>query len=471
MHGASESVGEGMPSMKTLLINAPIRLEARPNCIPYGLATVAAVLRERGHEVKIYDANALRPDARRLEQDLLRAEWDIAGVSGLVTTFSFQVWIIERLKAMNPQAPVVSGGGLATSIPRLLFKNAPLDFAVLGEGEETMAELVETLERGDAPLSVQGLAYREEGRVRITPPRPNIPDLDTVPFPAWDLLPMEVYLPNPVWGGEARNSSGFPPHVRVSRSMNVISSRGCPFACEFCYHLFGRSHYRFRSAENVAAEVEQLVDRYGVDFVGFVDDNMMASEKRLLEFCDLLERRKLPITWGCHARVTSAKPDILQRMAETGCVWIGYGIESGSQRILDAMNKKVRVEEARRAVLRTRQAGMFANTTFIFGYPGETLETIQETIDFKKSLGIRCGSFFATPYPGTPLYEKCRDRIPDEETYILSLGNATQFTVNLTDFEEARLFRLKQAMDENSDVLERPESVLSGEPTAGYATK
>jgi radical SAM superfamily enzyme YgiQ (UPF0313 family) len=196
-----------------------------------------------------------------------------------------------------------------------------------------------------------------------------------------------------------------------------------------------------------------LMDLYHVDFVGFVDDNMMASKKRILAFCELMKEKKFPLSWGCHGRVTSAEPEVLDRMARAGCVWIGYGIESGSQKMLNAMNKKTTVARAKKAIGDTRKAGIYANTTFIFGYPGETINTIQETIDFKKELGIACGSFFATPYPGAPLYEDIREKIEDEEAYVRSLGNATEFTINLTEFDDQTLFRLKKAMDENHDVI------------------
>jgi radical SAM superfamily enzyme YgiQ (UPF0313 family) len=162
------------------------------------------------------------------------------------------------------------------------------------------------------------------------------------------------------------------------------------------------------------------------------------------------------VTWGCHGRVTSAKPDILGRMAEVGCIWIGYGIESGSQKILDAMNKRATVRQAKQAIIHTRNAGIFPNTTFIFGYPGETVETIQETIDFKKEMELECGSFFATPYPGAPLYEQTRHLIKDERAFIRSLGNATEFAVNLTHFDNETLFELKKAMDANKDVIWKP---------------
>ena len=441
--------------MKVLLINSPIRLDADPSCIPYGLAIMASTLWGHGYEVDIYDINGLRPEKSEIRDTLKEIPWDVVGVSGLITTFEFQTWLITQLKAMNAHAPIISGGGLATTSSELLFRHTPVDITVLGEGEQTLLELCRVLENGGDLDNVAGIAFRKGDRIMKTAPRENIDDLDSIPFPAWELLPMDIYLQNPIWGDLAGNSSGFRKDVNITRSMNVISSRGCPFSCNYCYHLFGRSKYRLRSPRNIMEEIECLVDQYGVDFIGFVDDNMMASEKRLMEFCDLMKERRFPITWGCHGRVTNAKPDVLKQMADTGCVWIGYGIESGSQKILDAMNKRAMVARAEQAISETRKAGIFPNTTFIFGYPGETLDTIQETIDFKRHMGIQCGSFFATPYPGTPLFEQIRHRIKDQESFIQSLGNATEFTINLTRFEDETLFRLKKAQDENRDVKRR----------------
>jgi anaerobic magnesium-protoporphyrin IX monomethyl ester cyclase len=441
--------------MRILLINSPVRLDAKPNCIPYGLATIASTLRNEGFEVEILDLNALRPSRKEILETLEGKSWHLVGLSGLITTYQFQTWLISKLKRINPDAPVVSGGGLATSSSDILFEKSPLDIAVIGEGEETMLELCRALDEGDDLRPIRGIRFREGEWIITNPKRKNIPHLDDIPFPAWDLLPMDIYLQNPIWGDVAGNSSGFRSGVRVTRSMNIITSRGCPFSCNYCYHLFGRSSYRFRSAQNVVDEIEALVDGYGTDFIGFVDDNMMASETRLLEFCNLMEKKKFPLTWGCHGRVTSAKPEILQRMAETGCVWIGYGIESGSQEILNAMNKKATVAQAKEAVVNTREAGIFPNTTFIFGYPGESPRTIQETIDFKREMAIQCGSFFATPYPGTPLYERVKGHIKDDEGFIMRLGNATDFTVNLTRFSDEEFFALKKAMDENMNVSQR----------------
>ncbi len=439
--------------IKVLLVNSPIRLNAKPNNIPYGLATVASALMEQGFDVDIFDVNALRPSKGQIVESLENMHWDIVGVSGLITTITFQKWLVTELKRINSEAPIVSGGGLATSCPELLFEETWVDIAVIGEGEQTMPDLCRAIEARANLKGISGIYFRQNNRIIRNEPRRNISTLDDIPFPAWDLLPMEIYLKNPIWGDVANNSSGFRKDVTINRSMNIISSRGCPFACNYCYHLFGRSNYRFRSAQNVIDEIEMLVDRFGVDFIGFVDDNMMASEKRLIEFCDLMEKKRFPLTWGCHGRVTSAKLDVLNRMAEVGCVWIGYGIESGSQKILDAMNKRATVEQAKQAIIYTRNAGIYPNTTFIYGYPGETFESIQETIDFKKEVGLACGSFFATPYPGAPLYEQARSLIKDERAFIRSLGNATDFSINLTDFDDKTFFTLKKAMDENRDVV------------------
>jgi anaerobic magnesium-protoporphyrin IX monomethyl ester cyclase len=316
-----------------------------------------------------------------------------------------------------------------------------------------MLELARAIGNGGDLSDVSGILFRKDSGLVVNRPRKNIEDLDILPFPAWDSLPMHTYLKNPIWGDLANNSSGFRDDVKVNRSMNIISSRGCPFSCRYCYHIFGRSSYRSRSPQNVIAEIETLVDQYCVDFIGFVDDNMMASRDWLLDFCELMERKQFPITWGCHGRVASADQEILQRMAEVGCVWIGYGIESGSQKILDAMQKRITVELAKKAIANTRKAGIYPNTTFIFGYPGESLESIQETINFKREMGLNCGSFFATPYPGTHLFDEVRSRINDEAAFITGLGNATEFSINLTAFDDKELLMLKKSMDRNMDVI------------------
>jgi len=431
--------------MRILLINSPVRLNASPNCIPYGLGTMASVLREGGHEVEIYDANALRPEPRQIKRFLRSKKWDIIGLSGLITTYEFQKRLAELIKETHPEAFLVSGGGLATSVPDMAMDTILVDALCIGEGEITIAKLASTLEREGDLAQIDGLIWRNGDEIIKNKPRANIAEMDSIPLPAWDLLPMKVYLKNPIWGSSALNSSDFPEGISTGRSMNIISSRGCPHRCNFCYHLFGRGKFRFRSASNIIEEIRRLVSEYEVDFIGFVDDNFMASPRRAVEFCEMLKAEPYRIHWGCHGRVDSARPELLATMRGAGCIWIGYGIESGSQKILDAMGKNTTVKAAEEAIRATREADIYANTTFIYGYPGEDEKTIQETNDFKERLGIRVTSFYATPYPGTPLFE--RANIRNLEKFVLSLGNATEYSVNLTDFSDYDFHRFKEIND------------------------
>ncbi len=432
--------------MNLLLVNPPIGVAERrpPNNIPTGLAILAALARERGHEVRVLDLNALRPSDAEVEALVADdpASYDVIGLSGLITTLAWQDRLARMLRARHPKALLVSGGGLATDIgPDLLEWIPVLDGIVRGEGENALDPLFELAwchERGHA---IPGLTWRGAKFVfQADAPQ----DLDVLPFPAWEELPIEIYLANPIWGGNSNNSSSLAVNAR--RSMNVLSSRGCPWTCKFCVSAMGFGRYRFRSAASVVAEIETLRARYDVDFIGFVDDNFMVHRPRLREVCAELRRIGLP--WGCHGRLDQARAEVLALMADSGCVYIGYGGESASQSILDAMEKRITVEEMRDAVRATKAVGITPNLTWISGYPGETREDLRATARFilDEELGNK-RMFVATPYPGTPLFSEALPRIrhhfPSVRDYVAGLGDADRLLVNLSamndrEFRECR---------------------------------
>ena len=199
------------------------------------------------------------------------------------------------------------------------------------------------------------------------------------------------------------------------------------------------------------AEIEILVDRYGVDFVGFVDDNTTASKPWIHRLCDLLIEMKFPITWGCHSRASSITPKLADKLRAAGCVWCGMGLESAAQEILNAMNKKTTPQDASAAIYALRGAGIYVNTTIMFAYPGETPETVQETINFKQAHNIHCGSFWATAYPGTVLFDQNKEKILAKygtiEKYVSALGNATEFTMNFSNMPDEKAFEMKEKLD------------------------
>ncbi len=420
-----------------LLINCPIRLTDVPRHIPYGLGILAALLEKEGYNVRVLDINAVREPQAAIEQWLaVNNKWDIIGISGLVTTYRYQKALVPIIRRTNPQARIIAGGGCATSVPELVFEHMDIDVAVLGEGEISLLEVVKTLEGGRSLQGIRGIWYRENGVIYKNEPGENIEDLDSVPFPARHLLPLDRYLENsPILFG--------PVAQRAKRRLDVITTRGCPFNCNFCYHMFGRSKIRYRSPENVVEEIEMLIRDYDIDFISFLDENFTASKERVYRFAELIKAKNIKIPWGTSSRVHNVDRELLQVMKDSGCVYLSYGVESGSQEMLAKMNKKATVEQAKRAIELTREVGITAVATFIFGYPGETRQTIRETVKFCQDINMKKGFFFATPYPGTPLYEQVKSQIGDEDKFIDQLADAGEFVINLTDFSTAEMIGLK----------------------------
>ncbi|MCP4606415.1 MAG: radical SAM protein [Proteobacteria bacterium] len=421
--------------MRILLVNVPVREDQVPSNFPTGLGIIANVLRGGGHDVEILDVNAHRHKPEEVLSLATSSRADAIGVSGLISTYKYQCWLGGELKELLPDTPLISGGGCATSAPDHLIKNAPYDILVMGEGERTVLELVNSLENDEPLEDVKGLVFRCEDGIAHTESRPLEENLDAFPLPAYDLFPTELYAENPIW-------------QFTKKSMNLISSRGCPMNCNFCYNLFGKRSYRKRGVGPIIDEVRLLKDNYGIECFAFVDDNLTINKKHLFAVCDALADEK--IEWGCHGRVDTVDDERLSRMSDSGCTWLGFGIESGSQRILDAMNKRVNVEQAKEAMKKTTAHGIFANATFIYGYPGENEESIIESMRFMMDTDIVNDGFFATPYPGTELYKYALERglIPDEHAFFTSLNNAYNFSLNLTDMSDEKFFDLKSRSSE-----------------------
>ncbi len=429
--------------MKVLLINPPIREDQPPYTLPTGLGIIAQVLENEGHQVEVLDVNAERLSRPEVCNRISELDYDVVGIGGIITVYKYLKWIIPKLKEYSPHSKIIVGGGVATESPALLLSKTPADVAVVGEGEITMKELVSAFENETGLKEIKGIFYREGGEIIQNPPRPLITDLDKLPFPAWHLFPMDVYSHNVELAALIGKKS----------EMSVITSRGCPFNCSYCFHMFGRGA-RARSVDNILQEIKELQKRYEVESILFDDETFTISRNRVMEFCNKLLQENIKIPWSCFARVDLVDREMLERMKEAGCYWVGYGIESGSQRILDRMNKGVTVKQAKKAIHLTKEVGLICGTTFMLGYPGENSETITETINFCKELRLTQTFFYTQPYPGTALYEEVKgkiiDRYGDEESFIERLGDATEFVINLTDFSDEELISLKKSAEKKS---------------------
>ena len=453
--------------MKILLINPPIREWSKPNVLPLGLGYIAAVVRDQGHEVEVMDINAYRWSPKEVEQKIKSASFDVAGIGAIVTVYPYVKYLIKLLKKYHPDNKILIGGSVGTSIPHIVLEKTEADITCIGEGEETIIDIMDALQYGKDLAGVAGIWYKDEqGKARKNKSRKSIKDLDNLPLPAWDLFPMDIYLKNPV-GAPNRNKwiDGTTDENGVL-SMNLMGVRGCPYKCIYCYHDFMGQGYRNRSTENIIGEMKYLNEKYGVEYFHFIDDEFCLRKNFVFDFCKRIKDEfGNRVSWGCTGRVNLMTEEMIAAMADAGCVLIGYGIESGSQKMLNTMKKGVTIEQAKETIKLTEKHLGWADCSFMIGTPGETRESIQETIDFCKELDLSPEVvFFMTPYPGTELYETAlaQGKIQDEELYVLNLGEqGEKIRVNLTELSDEELMDAQEHMIQELDAwnkMKHPES-------------
>ncbi len=370
---------------------------------PLGLAYLAAVLEQEGHDVRAFDFG-LDPEAP-LEEDAQRVsafDPHLVGITAMTIVYHSVLDTAALLKA-HLGRPIVIGGPHATLFPERILEDTPvIDYVVRGEGEETILELVRALEGRNGELSsVRGLTYRFRGQPVSNPDRDLIQDLNGLPFPARHLFELERY--------GLRTPEGRP-------MFTVLSSRGCPYNCAYCFKgIVGRT-YRQRSPDNIIAELRQVIDRYGVRDFYFVDDLFTLDARRLAALTEQLIDSKLDVRWQCLARVDRVNEEILHQMYAAGCRRIHYGIESGNEQILKRIGKGFTLEQVRRAVRWTGEAGIQTKGYFMMGLPGDTEETMKQTVDLAVSLDLDEAMFsVTTPFPGTRLWDELVRKRPQTE--------------------------------------------------------
>ncbi len=371
---------------------------------PLGVGYVAAALRNAGYEVGILDCTFMnRQDALN---DAERANADVIGIYSMVSMREDSIEFARCLR--NKCDMLIAGGPLPSCDPVPFMKD--FDVVVIGEGEHTMLDILGAYEGNHELESIDGIAYRKgnhgwagsgEGKTVFTRPRKLVADLDTIAFPARELLPNDKYI------GYWRRKFG-------RATTTVITTRGCPFACEFCSNAVFSISYRQRSPENVVNEVEEAL-ALGYERIHFADDVFTLKRERVIRICEEIKLRGLHFKWECLARVDSTDPDIAGAMREAGCDRIFFGIESGNDSVLKLMKKNITVGNARRAVEAAHSVGLKTGAFFILGYPGETSDTILNTIRFATSIPLDYLSFtLPYPLPGTALYERVKGRITRE---------------------------------------------------------
>ncbi len=374
--------------------------------VPHGILSIAAWLLKEGHEVFIHDCLGpyASPDFQTNIHEILDYHADFIGFSATTSSFPDAARMAAALKEINPKVVTICGGVHCSSMGGVLLRDYPaFDFLIQGEGEITLAELV--LEK--SPAEIKGLVWRNQNEIVENSPREMIPDLDILPFPAYERLkgfPKGYNLP-------LFSYAGFP-------GTSMVTSRGCLFQCSYCDRSVFKKGFRYNSAQYIYNHLKYLNQKFGIRHVNIYDDLFTTDEKRIVELCDMLTKNPIDIQFNCALRVGFAPDKLLIMLKDAGCLMVSLGIESADPELLKKHKAGVTVEAVRDTVARIQAAGLRAKGLFMMGLPGETQESIRWTSDFVISLGLddmNMAKF--TPFPGAPLWRTIREEGALEEDW------------------------------------------------------
>ena len=409
---------------RVLLIKPPytiLKMYPKITVLPIGLAYLAATL-ESDYDVRIIDClvedfhheEKVAPGKIRfglswenIRKRIQEYQPDAVGVSCLFSSqIANSLRVLRLVKEVEPEIVTLIGGSHTSALPEETLRNPEVDFAVIGEGEWTLRELLANLNRGESPDSVDGLAFRNGDRIVVNPKTRFIKNLDEIPFPSRHLLPMEEYFKINL------------PHAALTRrrrTTQIVSSRGCPAHCIFCATTkFWGNRFRGRSAENVLAEIDFLVEKYGIQELHFEDDNLTQDRSRTRRICEGLIEKGYDLIWTTPngVSITTLDDELIRLMRKSGCYELCLPIESGCQRVLrEIIRKPLLLEHAGKVVDSVRKHGIIAAGSFVLGFPGERFEELQQSFEMAWKLNFdNCDFNIATPLPGTRLYEICRDK-------------------------------------------------------------
>jgi len=372
--------------------------ETAAQYIPLGLEYISAYVKKKGYSVRLFDPNFQRINLEDIAISVARETPLLVGISFMTPSYYYAKELCETIKKHSPNTPIVLGGVHPSALVRKTLQEIPTaDYIIFGEGEETTLELLESISGKGASNQlneIRGLAWRNENSIIQNPARPLIKDLDALPFPDRTLIDRTLY--------RTRSFLSY-----SNKTGSIHTARGCPGRCIFCAsgHKL-KARLRYRSIANVMEEIDILVNEYDVEYLLIKDDTFTWKKSRVEEFCDELKTRHPSLKWHCMGRVDSVDYDLLKKMKEAGLNDIFFGIESGNKDVLKKSQKGITLEQARKAVEACAKLKISSYGGFIIGLPGDTRETIEQTIQFATSLPLTMAGFsIMIPYPGTKAYE------------------------------------------------------------------
>lgn len=441
--------------MKTLLINPFLTVSKDNSSQPTQLLSLpylASFLISRGYEVDILDIAGLGCDritelndkirygisANEIKERINRYSPDLVGITCPSTAQAPDMHELAGLiKSLNPDIKTVVGGAHPSSSYESVLNDKNIDIVVRGEGEYTILEIAKNLSDNRPLNNIMGTIIRNNSRLQINPPREYIEQLDSIPFPARQLLPIELYL---------KQYSKQKNYLMRERALTILSSRGCPGNCIYCSvkTVWGR-RWRYRSARNVVDEIEHLIRDFSAGEIHFLDDSISVDKRRLIEICEEITRRKLDIKWTAPNGIAIWLMDkmLLKKMKQAGCYRLTFGLESGNKETLNFIGKNYDYKQAKEIIKFASKIGLWTSGTFIIGFPYELINSINDTIDFAINSYLDFAIFFiANPYPGTEMYDIFLQEglLSEDENLIVNGTDTKYFTQRELVTIQARAF-------------------------------
>ena len=364
---------------------------------PLGLAYVAAVMEKSGFSVEIYDNYLLERSIEQVKDEVRKRQPEIAGITCSSLTYTRCIEMAKAVKEVCPTCKVVVGGPHPSYMPETMLQHNEIDYVVIGEGEQAMVNLARSILKGELNqyiCKIPGVACRINGEIVKTSSE-FISNLDSIPFPARHMLPMKMY-------------DRILPYVDVKPVDTMSVLRGCSYQCAYCEtrELWGTTCRAF-SPQRIIDEIKDMTENYGTKGIYFVGDNFTINKKRTSEFCHLIKENRLNIKWTCETRVDLVNKELLIDMKSAGCQTMFFGLESGSPKIQKKLNKNIDLQEVKRTFELCKQVGIRTATSFMLGIPGETVEDMQATFKFAKTLNADICMFnIYIACPGSKLYDE-----------------------------------------------------------------
>ena len=478
--------------MKVLLVIPEIRLDMSPQHVPFWAGILGAIVEKKGGDVGILDLNALRMNydgntvpSNVIVEEISSEKWDIIGIGGLTTTYKRIKQLAPLIRKCCPDSLFIGGGGWSTYNPDEILELIPeLDLIVIGEGEETFSELYDNVSDNQTDFrGIAGLCLRETNELYFTAPRALIPDLNTIPYPSYDLFENEIYF----------KYSSLPMSVEsynAQRRFSVV-----PRGCTFCSHngmsridlqnIYGSGDRskgekrvrkideeegtfqlpaRWPSPQYAVDNIKLLVDKYDCDFISIMDENMTSNLKWTQEFCTLYMDEGLNkiLKWGTlgDAPSVAVKPSIIKTMQDAGCAYISFGFESASDKVLNQDIQKGQLRSHLQTTINTiKEVGMTPITTFMIGNPNEDINDLMETVDFWIKNGAEVDPFICTPYVGSPIFYHNRDYILEQYDERIRLVNQGKFSVENKILKKWYLEALDKFMKDCGDATQYTATV------------